>query len=53
MIERVYAVNFLTSMTLLKFNFAGFSEIEFDMGYCVITLSYCLKKSDYKQFKYN
>ncbi|KEQ01462.1 hypothetical protein SASC598J21_007690 [Snodgrassella alvi SCGC AB-598-J21] len=31
-------------MTLLKFNFAGSSEIEFDMGYYVIILSYCLKK---------
>lgn len=26
MTERVYAVNFLKSMTLLKFNFAGFSN---------------------------
>ena len=32
MTERVYAVNFLKSMTLLKFNFAGFSDIEFDTG---------------------
>ncbi len=32
MTELVYTVNFLTSMTLLKFNFAGFSDIKFDTG---------------------
>lgn len=45
MTEHVYAVNFLTSMTLLKFNFAGSSEIEFDMGYCVIIFKLLSEKN--------